>query len=303
MITPRIAARALDTPLMIHAGKAMAILQGLGGRLAAGGIVLPEGQAVRHVAFEGGRPSMGVIGDRLGRSVARHGRKPYDMVGNVAVIPIEGTLVHKGAWLESDSGETSYQGIQTQVAAAGRDASVAGVVFEVDSFGGEVSGAFQTADMISALSKAKPTIAIFTDNGLSSGYLLGAAARQVIVPETGAAGSIGVITIHTDMSAALDRAGLKVTILAAGAHKADFNPAAPLPEDVAARIRAELEGVREAFAGRVASYRGKRLTYERAMATEALIYRGAAAVTAGLADATGHPQEAFQAFVSTLNRA
>lgn len=296
-----LAARLFNTPLMVHPGKAAAILAGLGGRIAGSRVTFDGPVAVDHAA--GGKPSLGTLGDRMGRAFQRRGEKPYDMVSGVAVIPVEGSLVHKGGWIESNSGETSYQGLQTQVQAALRDPAVKGAVFEVDSFGGEVSGAFETADMIAALSAAKPTLAVMTDHAYSAGYLLASAARQVVVPEQGGAGSIGVITVHADMSAALAAAGLNLTILTAGAHKADANPYEPLPEAVAAEISSELESTRQVFARRVAAYRGKRLGFEAAMATEARTYRGHAAVTAGLADATGQPFETFQAFVAALNRA
>jgi transposase len=65
-------------------------------------------------------------------------------------------------------------------------------VFEVDSLGGELAGAFETADLIARLSAEKPTLAILTDHALSAGYLLASAARQIIMPEHGRAGSIGV---------------------------------------------------------------------------------------------------------------
>ena len=68
-----------------------------------------------------------------------------------------------------------------------------GVVFEVDSFGGELAGAFETTDLIARLSAEKPTLAILTDHTLSAAYLLASAARQIIIPEYGRAGSIGAL--------------------------------------------------------------------------------------------------------------
>jgi ClpP class serine protease len=303
MIHPRIAARILNAPLMVHPGKAAAILSGLGGRVLGNEIDVSGVDLVDHVAFAGGRPHAGTIGDRLGRRFERRGEKPYDMLGSIALIPIEGSLVHKGAWVESDSGETSYQGIQTQVSRAMRDLSVSAVAFEVDSYGGEVSGAFETADMIAELSAAKPTIAILSDHAYSAGYLMAAATRFITVPEAGGVGSIGVITMHTDMSAALANAGIKVTILTAGAHKADANPVEPLPEGVADRIRADLEAMRGIFAGRVAQYRAGRISLDQILATEARVYSGAEGVKAGLADATVHPSQMFAAFFQKYNRA
>lgn len=302
MSLSRIASLALNTPLMIHPQKAAAIAMGLGGRFSGRKLVFDQPIApVSHVAFQNGRPSMGVLDDRLGRFFDVRGKKPYAMDGSVAVIPVEGTLVHKGAWVESDSGETSYQGLQAQVKRALADNAVKGVVFEVDSFGGQVAGAFETAEMIFELSQAKPTIAICTDYAYSAGYLMASAARQIVLPETGGVGSIGVITMHVDMSTAIANAGYKVTIISAGEHKADGNPYEPLPEAVAAEIKGDVEAARTIFANTVGKFRGSRLSAAEAIATEARCYAGAAAVKAGLADATGSPLETYQAFVSTIN--
>lgn len=303
MSLPRLASLAINTPLLIHPQKAAALAMGLGARLVGGKLDLANVTPTPHVAFASGRPSMGVVDDRLGKAYDRVSRKPYAMDGNVAIIPIEGTLVHKGAWVESDSGETSYQGLQAQVRRALADDAVKGVVFEVDSFGGQVAGAFETSDMIFELSQAKPTIAILTDFAYSAGYLMASACRQIVMPETGGVGSIGVITMHVDMSQALEQAGYKATILTAGKHKADGNPYEPLPDEVANRIREDLEAARLIFANSVGKYRGARLPTAKALATEALDYTGEAGVAEGLADATGSPLETYQAFVSTINRA
>lgn len=301
---PRIAARLFNTVLMVHPGKAAAALAGIGGRIVEGGVEISGAEPIAHVAFQHGRlPRMGTVGDRLGRAFDRAQRDPYDIVDGIAIIPIEGTLVHKGAWVESDSGETSYQGLQTQVIHAARNEKVRAIAFEIDSYGGEVSGAFETSDMIASLSKLKPTIAILSDCAFSAGYLMASAARQIIVPEQGGAGSIGVITMHIDMSKRLEANGIKVTILAAGAKKAEGNEFEPLPPEVAAEWQAELEDARNTFAGRVAKYRGDRLPKDQAMATEAGIFIGRDAIKAGLVDAVGHPSDAFQAFKKALNRA
>lgn len=300
----RVAARLFNAPLAYHPGKAAAVLAALGGRITGRTIEMNGVQALEHAAFARGRIEMaGVLGDRMGRAYDSAGRKTYDLVQGCAIIPIEGSLVHKGAWLESDSGETSYQGLQTQVMRALADDAVKGVAFEIDSCGGEVSGAYETADMIHALSQEKPTMAILSDCAYSAAYLMASACRQIVVPERGGAGSIGVIMLHADMSKAMEQDGVAVTIISAGAHKADGNPFQPLPADVASDWRSDVEATRQTFAARVGTYRAGRLSTEQALATEARDYRGADAVAAGLCDGVGHPSAAFHAFLSELNRA
>ena len=299
MIHPRIAARAFNTPLMVHAGKAAAIMAGLGGRMAGREINLQGAEILNHIAFDPARVSLGTLGDTMGQSQTN--QRLYDALQGTAIIRVEGTLVHKGGWVDSNSGETSYQGLQAQIAQVRRDASIKGVAFEFDTCGGEVSGAFETADMLFQLSQEKPTIAILSDCAYSAGYLLASACRQIVAPPQGGVGSIGVITMHTDMSGALAATGLNVTILKAGLHKADANPFEPLPADVATSIMEELDELRVAFATAVGTYRGTRFSFDQAMATEAATYDGLEAVEMGLADATAFPSDAFQAFLSALN--
>jgi len=294
---PGVAARLFDTPLLAHPGKAVAMARALGPRLLGGPLSVDGPPSLDHISS--GRTLMGELGDPLAQHV--NDREALYRHGPVAVIHVEGTLVHKGKWVGAYSGETSYEGIRRQVNAARRDASVRGVVIEVDSCGGEVSGAFDCAEAIAELAAEKPTVAILTDHAYSAGYLLASAARQIVIPETGGCGSIGVIMMHADFSRHLEADGIKVTVIKAGEHKGEGNPFEPLPEEVAETYRADLQHAREIFAAVVGRYRGERLTREAALATEAGCYTGAAAVAAGLADAVARPSEAFEAFVNEID--
>src|SRR5690606_12806429 len=136
------------------------------------------------------------------------------------------------------------------------------------------------------------------DHALSAGYALASQADRIIVPRTGAVGSIGVVAMHTDMSGALDRQGVAVTLIHAGARKLDANPYQPLPEAIRSRIESELEDLRQLFAQTVAEGRGRRLDTQRALGTEAATFRGEAAVFAGLADEVADPAIALRAFAA-----
>ncbi|MCM2399811.1 S49 family peptidase [Rhizobium sp. S153] len=298
-----IAQRIFNTPLMYDPRKAEAFLHGLGGRIAGDTIVVtnPEG-TVDHLAGANGRPLAGKVGSRIERAYTRANMLPFDMVDNVAIIPVEGSLVHKGSWLGNSSGQTSYQGLQAQVAMARRSNLVRGVAYEVDSYGGEVNGGFETAAAMAQLSKEKPTIAILTDYAYSAGYLLASQARQIVMPRYGGAGSIGVIMIHADYSQALDEAGIRLTIIRAGKKKADGNPYEPLNAALAEQWQAQAESMRQDFAETVAKGRRGRITKAKALGTEAGVYDAAEAVSLGLADAVGDPIEAFDAFVKEVNR-
>lgn len=297
----RLCSMLFDQPLLYHPQKAETVVRMLGPQLTGHAVTVVNGDGgTDHLAFANGRPSAGVIGDRLGRAFDRAGVAPFDIVENVAVIAIEGTLVQKGAWLGSASGETSYQGLQTQIARAHRP-DIKGVVFEVDSFGGMVNGAFDTAEAMRRLSLAKPTISILTDFAYSAGYLLASQARQIVMPEFGGAANIGAVTMHADFSGALQKEGIKITLVRSGKHKVDGNPYEGLPDEVRDRWQARMDVIRDRFAGVVGQGRGKRMTKAQALKTEAQAYGAEEALELGLVDAVGDGQAAFAAFIKAVN--
>jgi len=290
----RVAAELLNTPLAIDEARAHIMMQALGPRLFGKPVVV-AGQSDLE-------PRAGILPQRLDVRLQREGRNAFPVIDGVAVIEIEGALVHKGSWIGMDCGETSYEGLRTQIARARRDNAVRAAVFEIDSPGGAVSGVFETAADLARLSAEKPTMAILTSSACSAAYLLASQARQIVMPEFGFAGSIGAVVMHVDYSAMLDEAGVKVTLISSGAHKVDGNPFQSLSTDVADRIRADLDQVRSRFAEVVAGGRRKALTAKAAMATEAQVFSGREAVTLGLADAIGDPLEAFAAFRAEVSR-
>jgi ClpP class serine protease len=302
---PEVAARVFATPLMISDRKAAAIVEGLGERMLGAPVVVVNADRLDHEAFAGGRPSAGRLGDRTGQRYDADRVPTFDQVGKTAVIGVEGTLVHKGNYVGASSGRTSYQGLQAQIIRVARAfgaGQIAGAVLEVDSFGGEVAGVFETADMIAQLSQLMPTLAILTDHAESAAYLLASAARQIVMPRHGLAGSIGAIMMHADMTDKLSKDGVKVTVLRAGARKATMNALEPLPAATRARAEAQLEAVRQSFAERVGRYRGDRFNAKQALATEGEDFDGADAVALGVADAVGHANDAFDAFVGKMGR-
>ena len=295
----QIAQRVFNTPLMVDPAKALAFLTGLGPRIV-GREVSIEGLEV--TAEDQARATLparaSLFGDDLTKRRARDGSQPFAVVDGIAVIEIAGTLVHRGAWIGQSSGLTSYEGIAAQLQAALSDPGIRSIALDIDSFGGEVAGAFDLADRIRAARQVKPVQAFVADHALSAAYALASQADRIILPRTGAVGSIGVVAMHSDMSGALDQKGIAVTLIHAGARKVDANPYQPLPEAVRDRIAGELEDLRQLFAETVAEGRGRRLDTLRALGTEAAVFRGEAAVFAGLADEVADPVTAFRAFAA-----
>ena len=243
----------------------------------------------------------GILTNSLAEQYQRDGQAPFVLQDGIAVIEISGVLVHRGAWIGQSSGQTSYEGIAAQLAAAASDPAVRGIALEIDSFGGEVAGVFDLADAIRSARKARPVWAFVAEHAFSAGYALASQADRIMLPRTGAVGSIGVVVMHADLSGQLSEAGVTVTLIHSGAHKVDGNPYAPLPDPVRARIQGEIDSIRTLFAETVAAGRGRRRTAVVALATEAECFRGAEAVAAGLADEISDPASAFAAFAAAVN--
>ena len=220
----------------------------------------------------------------------------------IAVIPIHGTLVKRVLGMEAASGLTSYGGIAQEIDAALADPQVQGILLDIDSPGGEASGSFELARQIRHAATQKPVWAVANDAAYSAAYALAASAQRLIVTETGGVGSIGVIALHIDQSAKDAQEGYRYTAVTAGAHKNDFSPHHPLSDEAKAELQAEVDRLYGLFVEHVTAMRS--LNADAVRATEAGLYFGANAITAGLADAVSSFETAltdFSLFLSARN--
>jgi len=295
MLHARIAARAFNTPLLVEPSKAMAFLSGLGPRILGRRVELTDHE-LPDAPGTNAPARTSILADGLTESLRHHGDAPYPVVDGIAVIAIAGVLIHRGGWIGQSSGQTSYEGIAAQIEAATKDPAVRGLALEIDSFGGEVAGVFDLADRIRAIRGTKPVWAFVAEHAFSAGYALASQADRVLLPRTGALGSIGVVVLHADLSGQLDQDGVRVTLVHSGRHKVDGNPYQPLPASVQDDIQREIDVLRFLFTETVAAGRAGRLSQEAALATEAATFRGADAVAAGLADEVADLAGGFAAF-------
>lgn len=274
-----LAQRLFNVPLAIHPAKAEVVIAALSERLGIS-------QIQRTVMMED---------DDFEFSTPARNSKPvgYEVIGGVAIIQIEGTLVQKLGCLKPFSGMTGYDGIRQNLYAALNDSSVKAIALDICSPGGEVSGCFDLVDAIHAIRGKKPIWGILNEYAYSAGYAIASACDYVTVPRTGGVGSIGVITMHVDMSKAIDSAGLKVTFINYGKHKTDGAPELPLAPDALERYQKEINSMGELFVNTVA--RNRNLDASKVKNTEAMTFMGQSGVDVGLADAVMSPDAAFNA--------
>ncbi|MCK8784132.1 S49 family peptidase [Roseomonas sp. NAR14] len=222
-------------------------------------------------------------------------RPPYAMAGPIAVIPVRGILTSR-PWCWYD--ETSYDAIRSGFLGALGDPECRAIVLHLDSPGGEVAGLADLADVIFAARGTKPVWAILDEAAYSAAYWLASACDRIAVPRTGGTGSIGVITMHVDISRALDAGGVTVTTIKYGARKDDLSDVKPLSSAAEARMQADIDQLGDLFTDTVA--RNRRLAASRVRAMEAGTFLGPAGVAAGLADEVASRDAAFLALLDQI---
>lgn len=222
--------------------------------------------------------------------------RSYQVASGMAVIPVVGKLVHRGRQMDSESGLTSYQALGDMISAALADPGVQKVLLDIDSPGGEGAGCLDFASWLAAQRGSKPIWASVNQQACSAAYAIASGADKVLIGRDAVAGSIGVVTYHTDASAALAQKGIKVTPLFAGARKVDGAPMLPLSDDVRLSIQGEIDDLYDRFCSVVAANRG--MSVDAVRATQAATLTGPKAIAAGLADQIATHEDAIMELAS-----
>ena len=205
--------------------------------------------------------------------------------GTIGVINISGGLVNRPMPGASGPGPANYATIRDQFDELLHDESVTAIVLRIESPGGMASGCFDLTDHIFEARGKKPIHALVDDYAFSAAFAIAAACDEIWVSRTGGVGSVGVCGFHEDWSEGNKKIGVKVTAVYAGAHKIDFSQDFPLSDAAKASWQEMVDDDYRMFVDTVARYRG--LSADFVQSTEARLYFGPKAVTAGLATHLG----------------
>jgi len=211
--------------------------------------------------------------------------------GGVALIPIHGVLAHRMNAMDESSGGTSAERIGQMVSTVAADPSIGTILYDYHTPGGTVPGIQELAARMFALRGVKKQIAMVNDQASSAGYWLASQADEIVSIPSGVAGSIGVFTAHTDLSQALEKEGIDVTLISAGKYKLEGNPFEPLSDEAKAVLQARVDEaygwfVRDVARGRKVAPRDVREGYGEGRALTAKD-----ALKAGLIDSIGTFEE------------
>ena len=181
--------------------------------------------------------------------------------GTVAIVPLRGIIAHRMNTMEESSGGMSAERFAVTIRRLAADASISAILIDSDSPGGTISGVLEAAQAVYEARAQKRIVAIANATMASAAYWIASQAHEIVaIPSVfeGRIGSIGVYTVHEDLSGALERAGVKITLISAGKRKVDGNPFVPLSDEQKAEIQANVDAAYERFVKDVA--RGRSVT-------------------------------------------
>ncbi|MFM0079747.1 S49 family peptidase [Paraburkholderia sediminicola] len=174
----------------------------------------------------------------------------------IAVLPLYGIALQRTDAIGELLGLVSLQRFTQAFRSVVADDSVGGVLIDIDSPGGSVYGVQELADEIYRARSQKPIVAIANSLAASAAYWIGSSAGEFYVTPGGETGSIGVVAAHQDLSQALDRQGIKTTLVSAGRHKTEGNPFEPLGAEARRHVQTRVDAYYSAFVNSVARNRG-----------------------------------------------
>lgn len=231
---------------------------------------------------EGGVLSRADIRARLDANGRQPVRAGVARSGSVAVIPMQGVISRRAGMFTEACGMVSLESFMAKVRAAQADDAVSAVVMAFDSPGGDAAAVHEAATELRSMRGQKPMVAVADGLSASGAYWLASQADEFVVSPSGRVGSIGVYTIHRDITKAQEQRGVKDTVIRAGKYKAET--LGPLSEEAMAAQQELVNATYEQFVGDVAAGRGVAVAQVRNGFGEGRVVTAARAKELGMVD-------------------
>lgn len=213
--------------------------------------------------------------------------------GRVAVLPIIGTIIHRGTQLEESCGMPSCQLIGSRFDAMMNDSGIKTIVLDIESPGGSVYGVQELGQKIADAKGQKKVIAMVNALAASGAYWIASQAEQIWMTPTGHVGSVGVFIAHEDVTKALEDAGVNVTMVSAGKYKTE-GALGPLTEEAKAYLQSEVDRYYEMFCKALAEGRDTTVYKVKKDFGEGRVVGATQAKAVGMVDKIGTMQELLQ---------
>lgn len=176
--------------------------------------------------------------------------------GGVGIVPIYGPIFPKSNLMTALSGATSSELVRNDIQELLANDDVQNIVLDIDSPGGASDMISETGTAIREARDTKPIFAVANTTAASAAFWLASQATKFYSTPSGKVGSLGVYSIHEDLSRQDENEGRKVTIISAGRYKTAGNSHEPLSAEAKAYIQELVDESQERFIEAVAEGRG-----------------------------------------------
>jgi signal peptide peptidase SppA len=210
--------------------------------------------------------------------------RPGPKSGRVARLPIMGGITRRSSFWSSLLGGTTVEGLLQAMRELEADPTVGAVLLDVDSPGGTVSGLPELAAGVRKLRESKTVIALANSLMASAAYWVASQADEIIATPEALVGSIGVFATHFDVSAMMERIGVKVSYIYAGKYKIEGNEDEPLTDDAREHLQSLIDHTYNLFVSDVAKGRGISPAAVKSDYGQGRVLSASEAKTAGLID-------------------
>ncbi len=208
--------------------------------------------------------------------------------GNVALIPIEGTIT---SGLESGFGVDAVpsQTIIDFIEDADQNSEIKVILLEINSPGGSAVASDEIGIAIKKVSK--PVVVLIREVGASGGYWIASAGDHIIANRMSITGSIGVISSYLEFSGLMEKYGVGYERLVAGEYKDLGTPFRSMTDQERNMYTQRLDKIQDFFIKEVAENRELSVSEIKKLATGEF-FLGAEAFELGLVDELGNKDTA-----------
>lgn len=234
------------------------------------------------------------VAARLGREL-RNTHTVTERDG-VAIVPVVGPLFRYANLFTQISGATSYEILAQDLNVALESPAIKAIILDIDSPGGEVNGVSELAGMIYQARGRKPIVAYASGDAASGAYWIASAADRIVVSETSALGSIGVVGMYRRKDSK-DAASVVEIVSSQSPNKRPD----PGTEEGRTRLQARIDAMAQVFITTVARNRNlsPAVVMDNFGGGDVMI--GAAAVAVGMADRIGSLERLVAELATTPN--
>lgn len=178
---------------------------------------------------------------------------------NIAVIPIQGSIVEYPNILEDGSGypvppSTNPDDVIARIESAELDPYVTGIMLTIDSYGGMPAASEAIANRLKT--STLPVVALIRSYGTSAAYHIATGADTIIASPFSDVGSIGVTMSYLSYAKQNEQEGITYEQLASAPFKNYGDPDKALTDEERALFQRDLDILHDEFVKQVAENRG-----------------------------------------------